>query len=134
MKKSVVYTLWGILYAICVQLSFATATDSFGKALFVLTSVLFFLPPFYLLWQAHKKGDKKTIRFLRILSICVLVLAMVLICMNFASVKWSIQTGFVMYVLLVLFAVPLGCCQYWALGLFLWACVLMVTLLYPGRK
>ena len=134
MKKSVVYTLWGILYAICVGLSFSAATDSVGKALFMLTGIVFFLPPFYLLWQANKKGDKQTIRFLRILSICVLVLAMALICLNFASVKWSVQAGLVVYVLFVMFAVPLACCQSWALGLFLWACVFMVTLLYPGRK
>ena len=134
MKKSIIYTLWGVLYAICVGLSFVAATDTYGRVLLNITGILFFLPPGYLLWQANKKKDKKTIRFLRILSICVLVLAMVLICLNFASANWSVQTGLTLYVMLVMFAAPIGCVQSWALGLFLWACVLMVTLLYPGRK
>lgn len=128
MKKSVVYTLWGVLYAICVGLSFVAA-EGFGKVLLTLTGVIFFLPPAYLLW----KQDRKTVRFLRILSICVLVLAMVLIALNFMSANWSARIGLAMYVLLVMFTAPMVCCQYWALGLFLWACVLMVTLRYPGR-
>ena len=130
MKKSIVYALWGVLYAICVGLSFVAAEDGFGKVLLTLTGIIFFLPPFYLLW----KQDKKAVRFLRILSICVLALVMVLIALNFMSVNWSAQVGLAVYVMLVMFTAPMVCCQYWALGLFLWACVLMVTVLYPGRR
>jgi len=133
-KKPIIYTFWGVMYAICVGLSFVAATDIYGKVLLNTVGILFFLPPGYLLWRANKEGDKKTIRLLRIVSICVLVLAMALICLNFASANWSAQTGLTLYVMLVMFAAPIGCVQSWAMALFLWACVLMVTLLYPGRK
>ena len=131
MKKSVVYAIWGVLYCICVGLGFVPNPEGFGKALLVISGLIFFLPPFYLLWRA----DKKTVLTLRIISICALALALVLIVLNFMSVAWSAQTGLVMYVLLVMFTAPMACIQYWALSLFLWACILMITLRNrPGRR
>jgi len=130
-KKSVVYAIWGVLYCICVGLGFVPNPEGFGKALLVISGLIFFLPPFYLLWRA----DKKTVLTLRIISICALALALVLIVLNFMSVAWSAQTGLVMYVLLVMFTAPMACIQYWALSLFLWACILMITLRNrPGRR
>ena len=131
MKKSVVYAIWGVLYCICVGLGFVPNPEGFGKALLVISGLIFFLPPFYLLWRA----DKKTVLTLRIISICALALALVLIVLNFMSVAWSAQMGLVMYVLLVMFTAPMACIQYWALSLFLWACILMITLRNrPGRR
>ena len=137
MKKSIVYAIWGVLYCICVGLGFVPDPAGFGKVLLVLTSLIFFLPPAYLLWQAEKENNRKTVLVLRLLSGGVLLLSLVLIILNFMSVNWSAQTGLVVYVLLVMFTAPMACGQYWALSLFLWACILMITLRgqnRPGRK
>lgn len=135
MKKAFVYAVWGVLYAICVGLGFVPNPAGFGKVLLVLTSLIFFLPPAYLLWRAKKENCKQTVLVLRIISACVLVLSLVLIVLNVMSVNWGAQAGLTMYVLLVMFTAPMVCCQYWALSLFLWACVLMVTLSNrPGRR
>ena len=137
MKKSIVYAIWAVLYCICVGLGFVPNPAGFGKGLLVLTSLIFFLPPAYLLWQAGKENNRKTVLVLRLLSGGVLLLSLVLIILNFMSVNWSAQTGLVVYVLLVMFTAPMACGQYWALSLFLWACILMITLRgqnRPGRK
>ena len=135
MKKSYIYAIWAVLYCICVGLGFVPDPAGFGKVLLVLSSLIFFLPPFYLLWQARKEKSRKTILVLRLLSGSVLLLSLVLIILNFMSVNWSAQTGLVMYVLLVMFSAPMVCGQYWALSLFLWACVLMAAFSNrPGRR
>lgn len=131
-KKSYVYAVWGVLYAICVGLSFVAPENAFEKTLLVLTGLIFFLPPAYLLWRAKKENCRKTFLILRLISGGVLVLSTVLLMLNFLSVYWSARAGLVVYVLLAMFAPPIVCVQSWALSLFLWACVLMITL--PSRK
>lgn len=128
MKKSVVYCVWAVLFVLCAALGFAPEQKGFGKFLFTATGIIFFLPPFYLAFRARKERDRRTVQLLRIISICVLSLSLVLIVLNFLSVYFSAYTGLFLHVLLVLFTVPMVCSQYWALALFLWACLLMVCL------
>ena len=135
MKKSYVYAAWGVLYCICVGLSFVAAENAFEKALLVLTGLIFFLPPAYLLWRAKKENCRKTFLILRLISGCVLALSTVLLMLNFLSVYWGARVGLVLYVLLVMFSAPMVCIQSWALSLFLWACILMISLpRLRGRK
>lgn len=128
MKKTLIYIAWSVLYILCAALGFAQEQEGFGKFLFAATGIIFFLPPFYLVFRSRKEKDWKTVRILRFISICVLSLSLVLIVLNFLSVYFSAYTGLFLHVLLVLFTVPMICSQYWALALFLWACLLMVSL------
>ena len=127
MKKTYLYAAWGVLYALCVGLGFVENATGFGKFLLVFTGIVFFLPPFFLLWQAKKEDNRKTLKALRFVSIGVLALSLILLIANFLSVYFSAKTGLVLYVLLVMFSVPMVCTQYWVLGLFLWACLLFAT-------
>lgn len=129
MKKSYIYIAWGVLYAICMALGFLQGAAGFGKVLLVASAVIFFLPPFYL---AVTDQSRKTQFVLRLVSICVLALSCVFIGLNFASVHFSPSVGLVLYVLLNMVSTPMFCAQYWVLGLFLWACLLMLTL--PNRQ
>lgn len=131
MKKSILYVLWAVLYCLCVGFGFVPDPAGFGKFLLVVLSLLFFLPPFYLLFLAKKENSRKTILALRLISLCVLILTLILLVLNFLSVYFSSQTGLVLYVLLVMFSAPMVCGQYWVLSLFLWACVLVITLQKP---
>lgn len=128
MKKSFVYGAWAVLYCLCAGLGFVTNPAGLGKALLIALSLLFFLPPFYLAWLAGKEKCRKTMLALRLISGCVLGLSAILLVLNFLSVSFSSQTGLVLYVLLVMFSAPMVCGQVWFLSLFLWACVLMVSL------
>lgn len=127
MKKSVIYAIWGALYCLCVGLGFVSATGM-GRILLGLAGLAFFVPPFYLLWQARKEENRKTVMVLRLVSAAVLALSMILLVLNFLSVYFSAHAGLVLYVLLVMFTPPMACMQSWALSLFLWACLLMLTL------
>lgn len=128
MKKSMIYSAWAVLYILCAAFGFVSNPTLFQKSLLIATCILFFIPPFFLLFQARKEKDRKTIKCLRLISICVLSLSLILIVLNFLSVYFSAYTGLFLYVLLVLFSVPMICGQYWVLSLFLWACLLMICL------
>ncbi len=130
MKKSVLYSLWAVLYCLCVGLGFVENATGFGKFLLVVLGIVFFLPPFLLAYRARLEKDRRTLQILRLLSICVLALALVLLVLNLLSVNFSSGVGLTLHVLLVMFTAPMVCIRYWALGLFLWASLLMVT----GKK
>ena len=127
MKKSVLYSLWAVVYCLCAGLGFMNAPQGFGKFLSVAAGIVFFLPPFVLSFQARKEKDRRTRKVLRLISLAVLLLALILLVLNLLSVNLSSQAGLVFYVLLVLFTTPMVCIRSWALGLFLWACLLIVS-------
>lgn len=132
MKKSVFYIAWGALYCLCVGFGFLSEPRGIGKALLVLLSLLFFLPPYLLLWQAKKATDRKTLLVLRSVSGCILALTLLLLVLNLLSVYVSPEAGLTLHVLLVMFSAPMVCGQYWVLSLFLWALLLMLTL--PAKR
>ena len=127
MKKSAIYIVWGVLYCACVGLGFVGNPTGLGKLALVALSILFFVPPFFLVFQARKEESRKTLLALRLVSVGVLSLSLILLVLNFLSVYFDTHTGLVLYVLLVMFSAPMVCSQYWFLSLFLWACLLMVT-------
>ncbi len=127
MKKTYIYAAWGALYCLCVALGFVPNPQGFGKFLLTVTGLIFFLPPFFLLYLAKKENSRKTLSVLRLLSISSLALTVILLSLNFLSVYFSEQTGLVLHVLLVMFTTPMVCIGYWVLSLFLWACLLMLT-------
>lgn len=128
MKKSVIYSIWAALYCLCVGLGFVENPEGFGKALLVATSLIFFLPPFYLAYRAKKENDRKTLTVLRLVSGSVLTLSLALLVLNFLSVYFDARTGLALYVMLVMFSAPMVCGQFWVLSLFLWACLLMTSI------
>lgn len=132
MKKSVFYIAWGALYCLCVGFGFLSEPRGIGKALLVLLCLLFFLPPYLLLWQAKKATDRKTLLVLRSVSGCILALTLLLLVLNLLSVYVSPEAGLTLHVLLVMFSAPMVCGQYWVLSLFLWALLLMLTL--PAKR
>lgn len=128
MKNSVIYALWAVVYGICAGLGFVKEPEGFGKGLLIASGLICFLPPFYLAWKAKKEKNASTIKVLRLISGGVLALTLLMLVLNFLSVYFSPAVGRVLYGMLILFSAPMVCMQYWVLGLFLWACVLMVSL------
>ena len=127
MKKTAIYIVWAVLYCLCVGLGFVENPTGAGKVGLVALGVLFFAPPFYLVFWAKKEQSRKTLLALRLVSMGVLLLSMILLVLNFLSVYFSAHTGLVLYVLLVMFTPPMSCSQQWFLSLFLWACLWMLT-------
>ena len=122
-KKNVRY-IWAGLFILTALLGFITEPNGLIKALMVISALAFFVPPAYLL----KQGDMQDVRLVRNLSIASLVTTAALLVMNVMSVLASEAVGTGLYALLILLSAPMVCSQYWALSLFLWACLLMVSL------
>lgn len=124
MKKYNVYFAWGALFIVCAGLGFIQRSEGLLKAVMVLFSAAFFVPPVILLYRG-KVTDLKLVRNLSILS---LSLTFALLVVNFLSIFLSEWMGSALYALLVIVSTPMVCSQYWAVSMFCWACLLFTAM------
>ena len=123
MSNTVLYALWGALYALCAGLGFITEPKNSTQILMTVFSLALFVPPFLLNYRAAQKKDRRTLTLVRNLAFYWLVLASVLLVGNFLTVFASETLGNLMHMLLIIVASPLIASGSWALTIFLWACV-----------
>jgi len=121
MNKRTLFTLWGILFLLCAALGFLPEPSG----LLTLAALVFFLPPAVLL---YKNRDNHTLKLVRNLSALSLGLTLVLLIVNFLTALSSETLGTIVYYILVIVSSPMICSGHWAMSLFLWACLLMVSL------
>ena len=119
MSNTVLYALWGGLYALCAGLGFVTEPGPALRLLMILLSVALFIPPFLL----NRKGNRRTRELVRNLAAAWLVITAILLPCNILSVLASEALGSFLHGLLTIISSPLVCCDSWALAIFLWACV-----------
>lgn len=123
MRNKTLYAAWAVLFALCAGLGFIPEPQGFGKAVLVILSLAFFVPPFLLLRQ----GSRNTRVLVRNLSALSLGLTLALLVLNFLSVQLPVAVGDMLYGMLVMVSSPMVCSQFWALSLFLWACLLFTA-------
>ena len=128
MKKNVLCALWGGMFILCAGLGFIPEPSAYAGNLMTLAAVLFFLPPALLLWQAHQAGDRPMLRLVRNLSLLSLGLSLVLIVLNILSAMSSEVLGDLLNSVLIVVSSPMICSGSWALSLFLWACLMVVSM------
>ena len=121
MSNTVLYALWGVLYALCAGLGFVSAPGKGLQFLMTLLTVAFFIPPMVLSYRSAKTGNRRTLLLVRNLALAWLVAASVLLVCNFLSVLSTERLGNFLYGLLIIVASPMVCGGYWALTIFLWA-------------
>lgn len=134
MNKKTLYTAWGALFILCACLGFIPEPQGLLKALMVLFSVAFFLPPFLLLHDAVKRDDRNGLRLVRNLSILSLGLTLALLVGNILSALGPQILGNILHVILVIVSSPMFCGQYWAVSLFLWAYLMICSISRLMRK
>ena len=127
LKELILYAAWLCLYILCVGLGTVEEVEGVGKVLFVLTSLIFFLPGIGLLLLGRQERDRKMILRVRILCLCSLGLTVAAFCANVAAVTASAETGKFLYDVLNLVSAPMFCSQYWILSIFCWACLLSAS-------
>ena len=127
MKKSSLMAVWGIFYIICAGLGFIPEPEGAVRIFLTAISVLFFVPPAILLFDAFSAGDEKTIRLIRLLSALSLALTLVLLTANFLAALGASWLGTLLHILLVIGTAPMLCSNYWVLSLFLWAVLLVAS-------
>jgi len=128
MKQKALFLLWAGLFILCAGLGFIPSDSGGLRLLLTGVSLLFFLPPGLLLYRAKREGDSHTRHLVRNLSALSLALTLVLLVMNMLTVLGSDLLGTLLYGMLVIVSSPMVCSGYWALSLFLWACLLMASL------
>ena len=127
MKKSSLMAVWGIFYIICAGLGFIPEPEGAVRIFLTVISVLFFVPPAILLYDALSTGDRKTVLLLRRLSALSLSLTLVLLIANFLAALGASWLGTLLHILLVIGSAPMLCSNYWVLSLFLWAVLLVAS-------
>ena len=127
MNKKFLYALWGSLFILCGGLGFIQEPAGILQFLLTCVSILFFLPPALLLWDAGKQRDLHTLKLVRNLSALSLGLTLVLLIVNFLMAMSSEFWGQVLHYILVIVSSPMICSGHWALSLFLWACLLTAS-------
>ena len=131
MRKKYLFLLWAGLFVLCAACGFIPEPEGTAGVLLSLVSLLFFLPPACLLYQAGKNRDDDTLRLIRNLSALSLGLTLVLLVLNFLTALRSEFLGQVLHYVLVIVCSTMICRGHWVLSLFLWACLLMA---YLGRR
>ena len=135
MKEKTLYFIWALLYAICAALGFYGETEGIGKVLFVLVALIFFLPGVGLLVLSYREKNKEILRRIRWISIVWLVLTFGLLIANVAVAVGTDKANNFLHILLTLCSAPMLCGQYYAMSLFLWACLLFATFIkLPKEK
>ena len=134
MKNSVLFAVWAVLYVICTLLGLVPMDGGFGRALTVFLSILFFLPGGMLVYRGVKGKNAKLLRAVRIISVTSLALTLILLVASFLSVLASQTTGNLIHVFLTLVSTPMISIGNWFISLFLWACLLMSTLVFQKRR
>ena len=123
MKNPILFVLWGCLHVLCVGLGTVKEPEGFGKALLVLTSLIYFLPAILILRDGISHGKKKQISAVRWTAAASLGLTLALLVINFLSVGAGANTGRLVYDILNIVSAPMLCSQYWVMSLFIWACL-----------
>lgn len=134
MCNKTLYSLWGILFILCSALGFLTAPNDMVQAVMTCLSVAFFIPPALLLYHAGKAGDRHTLLLIRNLSLASLGLTLLVLVLNLTSAFRPEFWGAALHALLVIISAPMVCSGCWVLSLFLWACILMVSLQMLRKK
>ena len=128
MNQKFLSIAWAGMFILCAALGFIPEPGGALRILMTGLSVLFFLPGVLLLTDAKKNRDTATLKLIRNLSGASLSLTAALIIANFLSILGSDALGDALYAVLIIVSSPMVCSGYWLLSLFLWACLLIVSL------
>ena len=132
-KIAITYGVWIVFYIVAVLLSLLNAPGVLVR----IYSILFFVPGVLLAVWAAKEKNKKQIKRLRTICITSLVLTTVMLVVSFLTVNAASQTTRIVNSIFIILSEPLWISPSWVLSVFLWACVLMITvpgMLLPGDK
>lgn len=128
MSKKHLFILWGVLFILCAGLGFIPAPEGVFKGVMTALAVVFFVPGAVLLVRAKREQDDRTVKLIRNLSAGSLGMTVLALVANFLSLGASDAVGDGLYAVLVIVSSPMVCGGYWLLSLFLWACLLVVSI------
>ena len=128
MNKKVLTVLWAGLFIVCAGLGFIPEPEGAVRIVLTVLSLVFFLPPALLLYDAGTRRDKSAVQLIRNLAVLSLGLTLVLLILNFLTVLSSQALGQILHSILTIVSTPMICSGHWAMSLFLWSCLLTASL------
>ena len=133
MISKFLFALWGILFSLCAGFGFIPEPEGIMATVLTCFAVLSFLPPWLLLYRAAKSGNKAHCMLIRNLSGLSLGMTVVCLIANFLTAFGSETLGQILHYILIIVSSPMVCSGHWAMSLFLWACLLMVSMKLSKR-
>lgn len=121
MNKRLLFILWGVGFLLCAGLGLA----GLSRGVWTVIAVLFFVPPGLLAYLARQ--DRSLRLLLRNLSGASLGLSLIGIVAAIVTAGASTEVGNGVHVFLTIVSTPMLLSGYWALSLFLWACLFVAT-------
>lgn len=128
MNKKILTVLWAGLFIVCAGLGFIPEPEGAVRIVLTVLSLVFFLPPALLLYDAGTRRDKSVVQLIRNLAVLSLGLTLVLLILNFLTVLSSQALGQILHSILTIVSSPMICSGHWAMSLFLWSCLLTASL------
>ena len=128
MIRKILFTLWGCLFSLCAGLGFIPEPAGLMSTVLTFFALAAFLPPFALLYHAGKSRNTADSMLIRNLSALSLGLTAAVLIANFFTAFASEKLGQVLHYVLVIVSSPMICSGHWVMSLFLWACLLMVSM------
>lgn len=129
LKYGTLYRDWGILFAATALLGLLFPGAKHPLGLFALrtVTVLFFLPPWLILTKAKNEENHHHRKLIRYLSAASLAATVALFCCAVFALRLPEFMGTVIHVVMAILCAPLVCSNYYALPLFLWAVLLILS-------
>ena len=134
MNKKSLFILWSALFILCAGLGFIQQPEGVAKTVLFLISILFFLPPLGILFLSVRDGDRNSLKLIRNLSGLSLMTTLIFMVLNILSAPGPVLLGNFLHSVLTIVSSPMICCGNWFLSLFLWACLLMMSLRELKKK
>ena len=128
MKPKTLFALWGGLFVLCAARGFVNTASTASQVLRTVLSITFFLPGALLLRLSKETGNRDIALLVRNLSAASLILTAVLLIANFLSVFAPKLLGDILHGMLIVVSAPMICSGYWALSMFLWACLMICAI------
>ena len=122
------------MYVLCAGLGFIPQRNVFVHILLGLVALAFYIPGIALLCRGVAEGSKKLIRQIRYISLTFLLLTLLLFVITILAVYAGDNAGIILNVILNFVSVPMFCCYWPGLALFLWACLFMGSFPRLWRK
>lgn len=125
--NKILFALWAGLFIICAGLGFIPEPEGALRFFLAALAILFFLPPAFLLYRARASADKALCRLLHFLAALSLSATLALLILNLLSALRSEFLGKLLHYILVIVSSPMICGGNWAMSLFFWACLLVIS-------
>ena len=134
MKYKYLYILWMLMYLLCAGLGFLHQPGSVVYWLLFFISLLFFVPPVWILTQAIGEKNRRQVKAVLVISLVWLGLTLCMLVANFLSIASSQAVGTAMYDILIVVSSPMICSQIWVVPMFLFGCLLTASWQFLRKK